>query len=113
MLSGAHARLRHRLDLPSRLKSAVTGAPTRWIGGALVAGFTASLLLRAGKKKVPAKAAAIRKERGFLLGSLALLFTLFKPAVKIYATKLLKDYLTRRFQGGAESRPGAVRTPPY
>lgn len=111
MLSGAHERLRHRLDLPSRLKTAITGAPSKWIGGSLVAGIAASLLFRPGKKKAPAKAVAIRKERGLLLGLLTLLFTLSKPAVKIYATKLLKDYLTRRFLTGAESRPGAMRTP--
>lgn len=111
MLTGAHARLRHSLDLPSRIKAAITGAPAKWLGGALIAGFGASFLFRPDKKKSTAKVAAVKKERGFLLGLLALGFTLFKPAVKIYATKLLKDYLSRRLMTGAEASPRAMRTP--
>ena len=113
MLTGAHTRLRHSLDLPSRIKAAITGAPAKWLGGALIAGFGASFLFRPDKKKLAAKAAAAKKERGFLLGMLALVFTLAKPAVKIYATKLLKDYLSRRLTTGAQGSPRVMRTPPY
>jgi hypothetical protein len=113
MLTGAHTRLRHSLDLPSRIKAAITGAPAKWLGGALIAGFGASFLFRQDKKKPAAKAAAVKKERGFLLGLLTLVFTLSKPAVKIYATKLLKDYLSRRLTTGAQGSPRVMRTPPY
>ncbi|MFM2197827.1 MAG: hypothetical protein RLZZ505_1259 [Verrucomicrobiota bacterium] len=105
VLSDAHARLRHTLDVPSRIKSSITGAPAKWLGGSLVAGLAASLLFRSGKKKTPAQIVTVKKERGFLLGLLALAFTLVKPAAKIYATKLLKDYLSRRFMDGAAARP--------
>jgi len=112
-LTDAHARLRNTLDMPSRIKSSITGAPAKWLGGSLVAGFAASLLFRPGKKKVSARAVSAKKERGFVLGLLALAFTLSKPVVKIYATKLLKDYLSRRFLEGSQGRAAAMRTPPY
>lgn len=113
VLTGAHTRLRHRLDMPSRIKAAITGAPGKWLSGALIAGFGASLLFRPAKKKPTAKVAAVKKERGFILGLLALVFTLAKPAVKIYATKLLKDYLSSRLMVGAEGSSRTMRTPPY
>ena len=113
VLSGAHARLRHTLDMPLRIKSSITSAPAKWLGGSLVAGFATSLLFRSGKKKAPAQIVTAKKERGFILGLLTLMFALSKPAVKIYATKLLKDYLSRRFIEGSHGRPGVMRTPPY
>ncbi len=113
MLSGAHERLRNTFDLPSRIKSSMTSAPAKWLAGSLIAGFAASLFFRPGKKKVSAQVATVKKERGFLLGLLALVLTLSKPAVKIYGTKLLKNYLSRRFLDSSHGRPGAMRTPPY
>lgn len=106
-LTETHARFRRRLDVPAHIKSSITGAPVKWLGGSLVAGLAASLFLRPRKKKIPAKAVIVKKQRGFMLGLLALLFTLSKPALKIYATNLLRDYLARRLSGVA------VRTPPY
>jgi hypothetical protein len=105
ILTGAHARLRHTLETPSRIKSSITGAPAKWLGGSLVVGFATSLLFRSGKKKAPAQVIRVKKERGFVLGLLTLAFTLVKPAAKIYATKLLKDYLSRRFNDGSATRP--------
>lgn len=113
MLASAHTRLRHTLDFPSRIKATITGAPGKWLGGAVIAGFGASLLFRPEKKKPSAKVAAVKKERGFVVGMLALAFTLAKPAVKIYATKLLKDYLSSRLMTGAGGSPRTMRTPPY
>lgn len=110
-LSGAHARLSHALDMPSRIKSSITGAPAKWLGGSLLAGFAASLFLRPGKRKALAPAPIAKKERGFLPGLLILAFTLSKPVVKIYATKLLKDYLSSRLAEGSRSRPVTMRTP--
>lgn len=113
MLTGAHERLSHALDLPSRIRSSITSAPAKWLGGSLLAGLATSLLFRPGKKKASTQVATVKKQRGFLLGLLALMFTLSKPALKIYATKLLKDYLARRYITGAQGSRGAMRTPPY
>lgn len=105
ILTGAHARLRHTLETPSRIKSSITSAPAKWLGGSMVVGFAASMLFRSGKKKAPAQIITTKKERGLVLGLVTLAFTLVKPAAKIYATKLLKDYLSRRFNGGSGTHP--------
>ncbi len=106
-LTETHARFRRKLDLPARIKSSVTGAPAKWLGGSLAAGLAASLFFRPKKKRFPAKAVIVNKQRGLVFGLLTLLFTLSKPALKIYATNLLRDYLARRLTGAAR------RTPPY
>jgi len=109
-LSDAHAGLMHALDLPSRLKASMSGSPAKWLGGSLAAGLVASLLFRSRKKNPPSRLATVKKERGSLL---SLAFSLSKPVLKIYATKLLKDYLARRLMAGEQGRPSATRTPPY
>ena len=48
-----------------------------------------------------------------MLGLLSLAFSLSKPALKVYATKLLKDYLARRLTAGQRSKHTNTRTPPY
>ena len=101
----------HALDLPSRLKASMSGSPAKWLGGSLAAGLVASLLFRSRRKNAPSRlAATVKKERGSLL---SLAFSLSKPVLKIYATKLLKDYLARRLMAGEQGRPSAMRTPPY
>lgn len=110
VLSDAHAGLMHALDLPSRLKASMSGSPAKWLGGSLAAGLVASLLFRSRKKNAPSRLATVKKERGSLL---SLAFSLSKPALKIYATKLLKDYLARRLMAGEQGRPSGTRTPPY
>ena len=109
-LSDAHAGLMHALDLPSRLKASMSGSPAKWLGGSLAVGLVASLLFRSRKKNLPSRLATVKKERGSLL---SLAFSLSKPVLKIYATKLLKDYLARRLMAGEQGRPSATRTPPY
>ena len=109
-LSDAHAGLMHALDLPSRLKASMSGSPAKWLGGSLAAGLVASLLFRSRKKNPPSRLATVKKERGSLL---SLAFSLSKPVLKIYATKLLKDYLARRLMAGEQGRPSGTRTPPY
>jgi hypothetical protein len=110
VLSDAHAGLMHALDLPSRLKASMSGSPAKWLGGSLAAGLVASLLFRSRKNNAPSRLATVKKERGSLL---SLAFSLSKPVLKIYATKLLKDYLARRLMAGEQDRPSATHTPPY
>jgi hypothetical protein len=112
-LSEAHAQLKRTLDLPGRVKSSVKDEPAKWLGGSLVAGLAASFLFRSRKKKLSAHLKAVKKERSFFFGLITLLFTLSKPVAKIYASKILKDYLTRRFVNGAHDRRETLRMPPY
>lgn len=112
-LSDAHAGLMHAMDLPSRLKSSMSASPVKWLGGSMAASLVASLLFRSRKKNAPALLATVKKERGSLPGLLSLVFSLSKPALKIYASKLLKDYLARRLMAGEQGRPSGMRTSRY
>jgi hypothetical protein len=112
-LTDAHRGLMHAIDLPSRIKSSITSAPAKWLGGSLLAGLATSFIFRKREKKTSVRTLATGKEHGPMYGLATLVFTLSKPALKIYATKLLKDYLTRRFLSGAHGHPATLRTPPY
>ncbi len=104
LLGDANSGLIKVLDVPSRIRSSLTGAPSKWLGGSLIAGIAASLLFRRRKKTAPERIFSTTKEHGLVHGILALVFTLSKPAIKIYATKLLKDYLTRRMCESSHGR---------
>lgn len=95
-LGQAHRQLKRKLDIPSRIQESLKSNPTKWLGGSLVTGFMGSFLFKSKSKKPKQADASLRKERGLVLGLLVMLFTLVKPAAKIYATKLLKDYLQKQ-----------------
>lgn len=112
VLSDAHAGLMHAVDLPARLKSTMFSSPAKWLGGSMVAGLVVSLLFRSGKMDATSRNTTAKKERGIMLGLLSLAFSLSKPALKVYATKLLRDYLARRLAAGQISKHADTRTPP-
>lgn len=112
-LSDAHAGLMHAIDFPARLKSSMFSSPVKWLGGSMVAGLATSLFFRSGKMNATSPPTTAKKERGLMLGLLSLAFSLSKPALKVYATKLLKDYLARRLTAGQRSKHTNTRTPPY
>lgn len=117
ILAEARVELRHKFDFASRMKEAFTSDPAKLVGGTVVAGYLLKkILFKKPKRSDPGKAQRIsylKKERGLLLGVLALLTTLAKPAAKMYATKLLKDYFKRRFEDGAGGRPEQGGIPRY
>jgi hypothetical protein len=69
----------------------------KWLGGSLGVGFVGSLLFKS-KGREP-KYEPIKKHRGWFIGLLLMMFSLAKPALKVYATKLLKDYLQNQLRG--------------
>lgn len=111
-LTESHASLRHKLDFPARARESLMEKPTKWLGGSLAAGFMGSLLFRK-KKKAPERVRELKRQRGFLLGLLSLAFAMGKPLAKVYATKLLKDYLAGRIAAGSRGRFANVGQPPY
>ena len=110
-LTESHARLKHKLDLPARAKESVMEKPMKWLGGSLATGFMGSFLFR--RKKTPEKVKELKRQRGFLLGALSLALAMGKPLAKVYATKLLKDYLAGRIASGQWGRFANVGKPPY
>jgi hypothetical protein len=104
-LTESHARIRRSLDVPTRLRASVAGAPSKWLGSSLVAGLATSFLFRPGRRKAAERAKKAVKRRGLAFGLLTMLFTLSKPALKIYAMNLLREYVARRLTGATPHRP--------
>jgi hypothetical protein len=111
-LSDAHAALKDRMDVSARLKESLKTEPAKWLGGSLVAGFVASRLFRPRRKSAE-NIPRVKKQRNFLFGTLALATTLAKPAAKIYATKLVKDYLKKHLENASARRPVSGGSPRY
>lgn len=111
-LSDAHCALKDRLNVPARLVGSLKAEPKKWIGGSVVAGLVASRFFRS-KKKASKKYQKEKKSRGLVLGTFALAATMVKPAAKIYATKLLKDYFRNQLESGSAQRPVSRNFPKY
>lgn len=113
-LTQTGANLKEKLNFAGKAKDAVRKKPAQAIGGSLVAGYILKKILFRKKKSSPkkligsGKLSHFKKDRSFLLTLLLFLGKAAKPAAKIYATKLLKDYLKGRLLVGSESRPRAT-----
>ncbi len=105
-LGQAHAKLKRKLDVPARVKDSLQSNPIQWVGGSLASGFLGSFLFKSRRSKAKKSAKRVKKERGFWLATLMLLLTLAKPAAKIYATNLLKDYLSRQLRSKMSKKFG-------
>ncbi len=87
----AHLQFKKKLDIPLRIRDSLKSSPMKWLGGSLGVGFLGSFLFRSKRPEV--RHEPEKKHRGWFVGLLMMLFTLVKPSLKIYATKMLKDYL--------------------
>lgn len=116
-LSHAGAGLKEKLNFTGKAKSTLKEQPAKAIGGSLVAGFILKKILfrkkKPSTKSKSGKVSQLKKERGILITLLALLGAAAKPAVKMYATKLFKDYLKRRFMAGSQGRSHAATSRQY
>jgi hypothetical protein len=106
----AHLQFKKKLDIPLRIKNSLKFSPLKWLGGSVAAGFVGSLLFRSKRKP---KHEPEKKHRGWFIGLLMMLFALAKPTLKIYATKLLKDYLQNQLSGRSNSLYVNNRSDPY
>jgi hypothetical protein len=89
--------LRHRLDIPSRVRSSLKDHPTGWILASLASGLAASFLLR----RKPPPTTKRRAIPGILLG---LTLTAARPLVKIWLGDQLKHWLAGHAFTAPESR---------
>lgn len=80
------AALRRRLDVPARVRESLKNQPLGWLLGSMAAGLAASFLIRR-------KPATARKTRGLKSRLLGLVLTTARPLVKIWLTRLLKQWV--------------------
>lgn len=103
-ITASKDRLTNQFAVVERMKDALTSKPAIVVAGSLVGGFLLKRILPSGARRVRKKSSAqkvdriqsLKKERGFLVGLIGLLIALAKPAAKLYATKLVKDYFAGR-----------------
>lgn len=78
------ARIRHRLDVPARVKDSILSKPLVWFGGSLGVGLLASMLLRRPRPQVRESKASRSSLWKLALGGA---FTLARPALQTWAMK--------------------------
>jgi hypothetical protein len=83
------AGLRHRLDVPARVKDSILSKPLAWFGGSLGVGLVASLLLR-GRKPAARASKETKARRGLWSLALGGAFTLARPALQSWAMNELR-----------------------
>lgn len=81
------AILRHRLDVPSRLKDSLRQHPAGWLLGSLASGLAASLVFRR-------KPSAPKKRRGIPATLFGLTLTAVRPMAKIWLANQLKSWIS-------------------
>ena len=107
----AHHKLKQKLDIPLRIRDSLKSSPLKWLGGSLGVGFMGSFLFKS-KRRQP-KYSIEKKHGGWFTRLLLISFSLAKPALEIYATKFLKDYLQNQLKGRSSSSSGNSERNPY
>jgi hypothetical protein len=91
-LSHEAAVLKHRLDVPARLKDSLKSHPTGWLVGSVASGLAASFLFR----RRPAREEKEKKSKSLPLAVLGLTLTAVRPFAKVWLTDQVKNYLSRQ-----------------
>ncbi|RYD23815.1 MAG: hypothetical protein EOP88_02650 [Verrucomicrobiaceae bacterium] len=91
-LSHEAAVLKHRLDVPARLKDSLKSHPTGWLFGSVASGLAASLLFR----RRPVRQEKEKKSKSLPLALLGLTLTAVRPFAKVWLTDQVKNYLSRQ-----------------
>lgn len=107
----AHLQFKKKLDLPLRIRDSLKSSPLKWLGGSLGVGFLGSFLFRSKRPEI--RYEPEKKQRGWFIGLLMMLFALAKPSLKIYATKLVKDYLQNQLSARSGNSVANDRRNPY
>lgn len=113
-LVGARAELNDKFHLLGKIKQSVTTKPAALIGVSLLGGFLLKKTFFGRAKRISSRRedreTKVRKpERGLFLSLFALILAIAKPAAKLYATKLLKDYLEKRNHSGGKDRSSFLK----
>lgn len=85
-LGNEAAALKHRLDVPARLRDSLKSHPSTWLFGSLASGLAASLMFR--RKPVLEK-----KRRGIPATLLGLTLTAARPLAKVWLANQVKQMI--------------------
>lgn len=77
--------LKHKLDVPSRVRDSLRQNPVGWLAGSLASGLAASLLLRR-------KPAVETKRKGIPATLLGLTLTAARPLAKVWLASQVKQW---------------------
>lgn len=99
------ALLKHRLDVPARIRESLSQRPGTWLFGSLGAGLLASIALRGRAPR------AERKAKGWKSVVFGLAMTAARPLLKTYLTGQL-DRFTANMRGN-QATPGPQPRGPY
>ena len=86
-VAGELAALRHRLDVPARVKESVLSKPLPWLGGSLGAGFVASIFLKRRRRSSRAEKVEKVAKKAWWSVLLGGAFTLARPALQNWALR--------------------------
>lgn len=106
-LSHEATALKHRLDVPARVRDSLKSHPTGWLFGSLASGLAASLFFKRKSNPAPTK------RRGLPTALLGLTLTAVRPLAKVWLSGQVKNYLTGRFEAEASKhvRPAHSSSP--
>jgi hypothetical protein len=94
------AAIKHRFDIPSRIRGALSAHPTTWLFGSMASGMAASLFFRrrpAAKSKLPG---------GGIFGTLlGLVLTAAKPVAKVWLSQQLARWAAHAASAPPPGRP--------
>lgn len=79
--------LKHRLDVPARIRGSLAQHPTSWVFGSLASGLAASLIFRR-------KPAAVKKPKGIPSVLMGLTLTAARPLLKVWLANQAKQWIT-------------------
>lgn len=78
--------LKHKLDVPARLRDSLKSHPTTWLFGSLASGLAASLIFRR-------RPAVEKKRRGIPGTLLGLTLTAARPLAKVWLADQIKHWI--------------------
>lgn len=101
-LGEAHHELKEKLNIPLRVKSSIKSQPMKWLGISAGVGLVGSFFMKSKKKKRiqrQEKQTVFDHAKGLFPAPTSMLFSLVKPALKVYVAKLLSDLANKHAAG--------------
>ena len=110
VMATAHTSLQRRLSVPLMLRDSLQSGPKKWIAGSLAAGLVVSRFLRP-RRQNPKPLSGVKKQKGLVMSAVSLAVSAAMPFLKLYAAKLLEEYVSSQLHKSPPSPPRQQRFP--